>query len=152
MSKKSKLPEASEPQTSMVSIKNYPVALCREHTSRDGTNSFHSVSFIYQGSWASFIIKDENLTFSTRCDGEANPDHFNLALGEPDDVHFVSVKTGGDEYNRIPMFNSTIEAYSRCVIALQVLAIRIAPQKIGKLNPLPIVFLVDYCGIYILSK
>ncbi len=111
MAKRTNLPDtpnSETPAASLVSVRNYPAALCRVHTSQDGSNSFHSISFIYQGSWASFILEDENILPSTRRNGEEIPDHVNLTLGAPDDVRFVSVKSGEDEYDRIAMFNKTI--------------------------------------------
>lgn len=106
-----KKPVFSEPEVNTspeVSILNYPSSLCREHASKDGVGSFHTISFNYNGSWASFILNDDQLSQSIRRDGESIPDHFNLSLGKASDVRFVSVKTGDDEYQRLPMFNSTI--------------------------------------------
>ena len=106
-----KKPVLSEPEvntTSEVSILNYPSSLCREHASKDGVGMFHTISFVYNGYWASFILEEDKLSQSIRRDGESIPDHLNLSLGNASDVRFVSVKTGEDEYQRLPMFNSTI--------------------------------------------
>lgn len=107
-----KNPETISPATdsSVISVHNYPAKLCREHPSRDGVSTFRSISFVYDGSWASFIAYDEdlNLTPSVRRDGEIIPDRLDLTLGDPDDVRFVSVKTADDTYERKAMFNRTI--------------------------------------------
>ncbi len=93
-----------------VSIRNYPASLCREQHSKDSDETFHSISFIYNGSWASFILNDgDTITPSTRRGGEPIPDHFDLSLGLSDDIRFVSIKVDEDSYERKPMFNGTIQ-------------------------------------------
>ena len=108
MSKKSHETISPATDPSVISVRNYPAKLCREHPSKDGVNTFRSISFMYDGSWASFIAYDDDLVPSVRRDGEIIPNRLDLTLGDPDDVRFVSVKTAEDTYERKAMFNRTI--------------------------------------------
>ncbi len=118
MSKKNSTPEnettnitpVTETSKNTVILRNYPGALIRTRTSKDGVSSFTSMSFIYKGTWASAILDDGCTSPSSRRDGEIIPDHHDVNLGPADDVRIVSVKSGEDEYDRVPMFNSTIQA------------------------------------------
>ena len=103
------------PAAEAVILRNYPGALIRTRPSKDGTGKFNSVSFIYQGSWASVILDDSAMSPSKRRDGSEISEHYDLCLGDPDEVRWVSVRAGdddesGSDYKRIPMFNRTIEA------------------------------------------
>lgn len=63
---------------------------------------------MFKDAWSTFIMNNDDVTPSKRQDGELNPRHFDLSLGAPDEVRFVSIRTGEDSYKRQAMFNSTI--------------------------------------------
>lgn len=103
------------PAAEAVILRNYPGALIRTRQSKDRNGNFNSVSFIYQGSWASVILDGSAMSPSKRRDGSEISEHYDLCLGDPDEVRWVSVRAGdddesGSDYKRIPMFNRTIEA------------------------------------------
>ena len=93
--------------TQPVILRNYPAALCRERIA-EGDYQFHSVSFKFGNSWASFIIDKEFIQQATRRNGDVIPNRVNIMLGEPDDVRIVSVSAGDGNFDRRPMFNSTV--------------------------------------------
>lgn len=90
------------------SVRNYPSALCRKQKSKNGRNTFYSISFMFKDAWSTFILNDEDLSPSKRSDGTIIENRNDLNLGEPDDVRFVSMKTGPDTFERKALFNSTI--------------------------------------------
>lgn len=97
---------------SNVTINHYPAALLHEHVSAQDGSSFHSISFKYGTSWASFIIDENSFTQSVRRNGDPIPDRVDIFLGASDDVRSVSIRSdsddGGATYASQPMFNSTI--------------------------------------------
>lgn len=101
-------PAETADSTQPVILRNYPAALCRERLSDSGDYQFHSVSFKFGDSWASFIIDRGNIQQATRRNGDAIPNHVNILLGEADDVRNVSVSASDGNFDRRPMFNSTI--------------------------------------------
>ena len=107
MTRKSLTPDSTVTPV-VSSVRNYPEALCRKQKSKNGRNSFYSVSFMFKDAWSTFIMNNNDVTPSKRQDGELNPRHFDLSLGAPDGVRFVSIKTGEDSYKRQAMFNETI--------------------------------------------
>lgn len=90
------------------SVHAYPSALCRKQKSKNGRNTFYSISFMFKDAWSTFILNDEDLSPSKRADGTIIENRNDLNLGEPDDVRFVSMKTGPDTFERKALFNSTI--------------------------------------------
>ena len=108
MSKRKPTDEGISAETSSaISVRNYPSQLCRRRPSKDGESFFNSVSFQYNGKWGSFVMNDDELSPSTRRNGDQIPDRLDLMLGDEDDIRFVSLKSG-DHYVRQPMFNRTI--------------------------------------------
>ncbi|MCR4684567.1 MAG: hypothetical protein K5649_03780 [Lachnospiraceae bacterium] len=94
-----------------ISIRCYPASLCRERQSANG-RSFQSVSFMFDGAWASFLLTDsDSIKPSTRMNGDPIPGRVDLVLGDPEDVRFCSIRNEeANTYERKALFNRTIKA------------------------------------------
>lgn len=108
MPKKSKSDSTANSTPSSLMIYNYPQSLCHQHSNPDGT-IFHSISFRYKDSWASFIVDENSIQQATRRNSDVIPSRVNISLGDPEDVRSVSILADdGETYISQPMFNSTI--------------------------------------------
>ena len=91
-------------------IINYPDALCRKHMSKGNSSAFRSISFPFNGSWASFAISEDAVSQSVRRNGEIIPNRLTLNLGSSEDVRFVSIRADDNTFTRKPFFNRTIKS------------------------------------------
>lgn len=99
---------SKESSNNGVTIRNYPETLCRIQKPKNGGSPFRAVSFRFRGNWGSFLLPEEDISQSTKRNGDPAPGRMNISLGAPDYVRFVSLKEQGGGYRRQPMFNSTI--------------------------------------------
>lgn len=107
------MPKTTQPPTSVKSndcIISYPEALCRKHMSKDNNSAFRSISFPFNGAWASFAISEDAVSQAVRRNGEIIPNRLNLNLGSSEDVRFVSVRADDNTFTRKPFFNRTIKS------------------------------------------
>ncbi len=95
----------------IIKIRNYPAKLVHENKSVDGTGgTFKTISFMFKDFWASFLADDTDPSPATRRNGSLIPNRVSFTLGSPDDVRLVSIKNSDGVFERVPMFNKTIQS------------------------------------------